>query len=79
MVMTYANGKWSVREGSLTAVPRGASVTVKTPMKPKPKNLAKTKAKAKKFAKKHSASYTGVQRNDKLNKARIVVTWKTVK
>ncbi len=30
MVTPYGNAKWSVREGSLKSVPRGAMVTWKT-------------------------------------------------
>ena len=76
--MTSKTGKkWTVVHGRASTIPRGARVTVRTPAKPKAKNLAAAKAKAKRVAAGHAAKYTGVEHRSALRKARVVVTWTT--
>ncbi len=76
--MTSKSGKkWTVVHGRAGAIPQGARVTVRTPAKPKAKNLAAAKAKAKRVAASHAAKYTGVEHRSALRKARVVVTWTT--
>ena len=56
-------------------MPRGDTVTTRTPMEPKAKNLPAAKAKAKRVAAKHDANHQGIQRNESLHKARLAVAW----
>ncbi len=78
--MTSKTGKkWTVVHGRAGTIPQGARVTVRTPAKPKAKNLAAAKAKAKRVAASHAAKYTGVEHRSALRKARVVVTWTTAK
>lgn len=68
-------GKWTTTSSAV--MPKGASFTVKSPMKPKAKDLKAAKTKAKKMAAKHSGKYAGVTKSRTVKTPRVVITWKS--
>ena len=75
VVYKKVDGKWAT--ATPAAVPSGATFTVRSPKKPKAKQLKAAKTMAKKMASKHSGKYAGVTKTKNVKTPRVVISWKS--
>ena len=75
VVYKKVEGKWATTTPA--AVPSGATFTVRSPKKPKAKQLKAAKTMAKKMASKHSGKYAGVTKTKNVKTPRVVISWKS--